>query len=224
MIFLGFGGSRWTQPYLERLIALNVSVGLKLMLLYLLVSAGQTLAGQWLTWADAITGPSGIVSSWAIAGAALLYAAVCWHVPRFLSGMLSGAAGFSIGEVTSTAGSIALAGYAGYHVMAGAKAALAHSMAGVSGAITGSGANGAHTGSAAAGFNGSGGGHTAGPPSSVPPPTVPPPAPAAPSSGSYVPPPPRLDAAATLYTMHQAMPGPSEAPAPPPQTPLGDRD
>ena len=34
-IFLGFGGSRWTAPYVERYIAFAVSTGVKVMVLYL---------------------------------------------------------------------------------------------------------------------------------------------------------------------------------------------
>src|SRR5215831_4765807 len=38
VIFLGFGGSRWTSSYLERYIGLAVSTGVKIMLLYMLIS------------------------------------------------------------------------------------------------------------------------------------------------------------------------------------------
>src|SRR5271166_6269379 len=34
VILLGFGGSRWTAPYLERYLAYSVSVGLKILILY----------------------------------------------------------------------------------------------------------------------------------------------------------------------------------------------
>ena len=42
VIFLGFGGSRWTAAYVERYIAYAVSVGMKILVLYLLVGAGMT--------------------------------------------------------------------------------------------------------------------------------------------------------------------------------------
>ena len=45
-IFLGFGGSRWTAPYVERYIALAVAVGVKLMVLYMLIGAGMTLSAS----------------------------------------------------------------------------------------------------------------------------------------------------------------------------------
>jgi TrbL/VirB6 plasmid conjugal transfer protein len=37
-IFLGFGGSRWTAPYTERYIGLAVSIGIKIVLSYCLLS------------------------------------------------------------------------------------------------------------------------------------------------------------------------------------------
>src|SRR5579883_439059 len=47
-IFLGFGGSRWTAPYVERYIGLAVSVGTKIMVLYLLIGSGMALSDGWL--------------------------------------------------------------------------------------------------------------------------------------------------------------------------------
>ncbi|MGH9440025.1 MAG: P-type conjugative transfer protein TrbL, partial [Terriglobia bacterium] len=42
-LFLGFGGSRWTVPYTERYIGLAMSIGIKIVLLYCLISAGMNL-------------------------------------------------------------------------------------------------------------------------------------------------------------------------------------
>src|SRR4051794_21843031 len=48
-VFLGFGGSRWTAPYVEQYIALAVANGVKIMLLYLLVGTGMDLSLDWMT-------------------------------------------------------------------------------------------------------------------------------------------------------------------------------
>src|SRR5947209_12759181 len=48
VIFLGFGGSRWTTPYVERYIGLGVSTGVKIMILYMLIGVGLNLSGGWL--------------------------------------------------------------------------------------------------------------------------------------------------------------------------------
>src|SRR5438477_1232176 len=52
VIFLGFGGSRWTAAYVERYIAYAVSVGMKIIVLYLLVGAGMTLSQGWIAVAQ----------------------------------------------------------------------------------------------------------------------------------------------------------------------------
>ena len=48
VIFLGFGGSRWTAAYVERYIAYAVSVGMKILVLYLLIGAGMTVSQGWI--------------------------------------------------------------------------------------------------------------------------------------------------------------------------------
>ena len=55
-IFLGFGGSRWTAPYVERYIALAVAVGVKIMVLYLLIGGGITISAGWVARANSISG------------------------------------------------------------------------------------------------------------------------------------------------------------------------
>src|SRR6266478_9730231 len=52
VIFLGFGGARWTAAYVERYIAYAVSVGMKILVLYLLVGAGMTLSQGWIAVAQ----------------------------------------------------------------------------------------------------------------------------------------------------------------------------
>src|SRR5215510_1620431 len=54
-IFLGFGGSRWTAPYVERYIGLGVATGVKIMLLYLLVGTGMNLSTDWMAQAQKIS-------------------------------------------------------------------------------------------------------------------------------------------------------------------------
>src|SRR4029077_18509488 len=69
-IFLGFGGSRWTAPYVERYISLAVSTGVKVMVLYLLLGAGLTLTNGWVAAARAIPGgaePAGGAAGFATA-------------------------------------------------------------------------------------------------------------------------------------------------------------
>ena len=57
-IFVGFGGSRWTAPYVERYIGLGVATGVKIMLLYLLIGTGMNLSVDWMTDAQNIASNS----------------------------------------------------------------------------------------------------------------------------------------------------------------------
>jgi len=54
-VFLGFGGSRWTAPYVERFIGLAVSIGIKILLLYCLIAAGMNLGLNWIDEAQSVS-------------------------------------------------------------------------------------------------------------------------------------------------------------------------
>src|SRR5260370_3484628 len=53
-IFLGFGGGRWAAPYTERYLGLAVSICIKGLLLYFLISARFRLSLRWVGQAQAI--------------------------------------------------------------------------------------------------------------------------------------------------------------------------
>ena len=86
MIFLGFGGSRWTTPYVERYIGLGVSTGVKIMILYMLIGVGLNLSGGWLDEAVGIgTSPNPSMTGFDVMGAALIFMMLCWQVPKLFA-------------------------------------------------------------------------------------------------------------------------------------------
>lgn len=127
VILLGFGGSRWTAPYVERYVAYSVSVGLKILILYLLVGAGMTLSQGWAQAALGIgnsTEPAR--TGFDLAAAAVMFLAVCWMSPKLASAILGGA-------TTLTGGDLAAVGVglgAGAAAVAMTGAAIAHSSTG----------------------------------------------------------------------------------------------
>lgn len=127
VILLGFGGSRWTAPYVERYVAYSVSVGLKILILYLLVGAGMTLSQGWAQVALGIgnsTEPAR--TGFDLAAAAVMFLAVCWMSPKLASAILGGA-------TTLTGGDLAAVGVglgAGAAAAAMTGAAIAHSSTG----------------------------------------------------------------------------------------------
>jgi type IV secretion system protein TrbL len=201
VILLGFGGSRWTAPYVERYIAYSVSVGLKILILYLLVGAGMTLSQGWAQVALGIgnsTEPAR--TGFDLAAAAVMFLAVCWMSPKLASAILGGA-------TTLTGGDLAAVGVglgAGAAAVAMTGAAMAHSsttalskVRSASGAASapgngrgpnGGGTIGAPPSPSSLGASGSGGG-----------------GPGAFPSGSSQPPPPQRDGAVSA----------SQQPAPP---------
>ena len=134
MIFLGFGGSRWTAPYVERQIGYAVSTGVKIMLLYMLIGLGMTLADQWIVDAQNImTTPEPVNTALEIMGGSLIFTAICWHIPKLLAAVIGGAPALTGGDLVSTTAAL------GYGAAMAGTAAVA-SVGAVAGAVKTAGA------------------------------------------------------------------------------------
>jgi len=143
VIFLGFGGSRWTTPYVERYIGLGVSTGVKIMILYMLIAAGLNLSNGWLSEASGIgTSPNPSMTAFDVMGAGLIFMALCWQVPKLFAAVLGGSPALSGGDLIS-AGTAVVGGAAMVaSVGASAIAAVAGATAAASGASGGTAAGG----------------------------------------------------------------------------------
>jgi type IV secretion system protein TrbL len=125
IIFLGFGGSRWTAPYVERYIGLGVATGVKIMLLYLLIGTGMNLSVDWMSDAQNIASNSSpAMSALNIMGASIIFMMLCWQIPKLFAAVLGGSPALSGGDLISsgafvTGGAIAL-GSAGLNALGGA--------------------------------------------------------------------------------------------------------
>jgi type IV secretion system protein TrbL len=160
-VFLGFGGSRWTAPYVERYIALGVSTGVKIMLLYLLIGTGMDLAVGWQTMAAGVgTSPTPAMSAFEVMGAALIFMMLCWQIPKLFAAVLGGSPALTGGDLVS---SVATLGSAAVMVGAGALAGAGLFAGGARAAAAGGAAAGGSSGGAA-GLLGSGGGAPVQPP------------------------------------------------------------
>ncbi len=161
-IFLGFGGSRWTAPYVERYISLAVSTGVKIMVLYLLMGAGLTLTDGWVAAATAVpAGPEPAVDALDIAASSVLLLMICWNAPKFTAGILGGAPAFTGGDAVGTAGALAQGALLAGTAVAGGVALGAKMLAakgGMSaGQAAGMGAGAASAGGGSGGTSGTGG-------------------------------------------------------------------
>lgn len=161
-IFLGFGGSRWTAPYVERYISLAVSTGVKIMVLYLLMGAGLTLTDGWVAAATAVpSGPEPAVDALDIAASSVLLLMICWNAPKFTAGILGGAPAFTGGDAVGTAGALAQGALLAGTAVAGGVALGAKMLAakgGMSaGQAAGMGGGAASAGGSSGGASGAGG-------------------------------------------------------------------
>jgi len=153
-IFLGFGGSRWTAPYVERYISLAVSTGVKVMVLYLLLGAGLTLSDGWIAAAAAVPyGPEPAVDALDIAASSVLLLMICWNAPKFTAGILGGTPAFIGGDAVGTVGGLAQGA-----LLAGAAAAGGVALGAKMFAAKGSMSAGQAAGMGAGGAAASGGG------------------------------------------------------------------
>lgn len=193
-IFVGFGGSRWTAPYVERYIGLGVSTGVKIMLLYLLIGTGMNLSADWMADAQSIASDaSPAMSALEIMGASIIFMMLCWQIPKLFAAVLGGSPALSGGDLVTSGAFVAggTVAVASMGLSALGAAAGATGLFSGAGAATASGSAASAKGSsmpamlASAGSKGDGGG-------TVPPPSEPGPGP---SNRSSQPSPPLFDAA-----------------------------
>ena len=122
---LGFLGSRWTSPWGEKYFGYAVSVGVKLMVLYLVIGLGDQIFMDEQNFFSGGTGPPTFSDMYQYALAAFLYAGVAWSVPSIAGAVMSGAPAMGIGGLiapiaTTAAGALAAtaAGSAAIHAVA----------------------------------------------------------------------------------------------------------
>jgi len=172
-LFLGFGGSRWTAPYTERYIGLAVSIGIKIVLLYCLISAGLGLSIGWLDEAQGIAASARpVMTAFDVMGGSLIFMMCCWQIPKLFAAVMGGSPALTGGDLVATAavvGSAALAvggaAVAGVGALAGAGSAAAGA-----GSAASAGGAGSATKTAVASVGAVGSGSSAGGGSVSPPP------------------------------------------------------
>jgi type IV secretion system protein TrbL len=195
-IFLGFGGSRFTAPYVERYIGLAVSVGVKIMILYLLIGLGMSLSDGWLASAAAVpSAPQPAMSAFEVMAAGLIFTAVCWQAPKLVSSIMGGFPALTGGDLLATTGAVVGGAILAGTTVAAGVGALATATTGGAAAVAEAAGMGAGAIGAGGGALGSGsGGSDAPPPVSSPP---------APTSGGG------------SGSAGESLPAPESQPAPP---------
>jgi type IV secretion system protein TrbL len=97
--FTWLGASRWTINYVERYFSYTVAAGIQLMTMYLVAGTGLVLAQGWLTLSSNTAATmGGTITGWIIAGSAIIYAFICWFLPKQAAALIGGAPNLSHGD------------------------------------------------------------------------------------------------------------------------------
>jgi len=136
VLFLGFGGSRWTIEFTQKQISFAFATGVKLFMLYLIIGVGQVQAVNWnatLQTVDLGSG-EGINTIFAILGGTLIYMFLAWSVPSLAAAMLAGSPNLTAGAAgltmaTSVGAMVGTAAYGAAATLGSGKGALSFAKA-----------------------------------------------------------------------------------------------
>jgi type IV secretion system protein TrbL len=109
LLLLGFGGSRFTSDFASKYFSYVIAVGVKLLTLYLITGAGETIAQNLVTQLQQINDTAQFFQAIAtVVGDAFVFAYLVFAIPSLASAQLSGAPQLSAaGLVGTTAGLVA---------------------------------------------------------------------------------------------------------------------
>lgn len=104
LLFLGFGGSRWTSSYTSKLISYAMSTGVKLFMIYLIAGLALETSHSWVAQIEALADQegNGAHSLMAFIGSSLALAFVAVKIPELAAGILGGQPAMSFSEFRST--------------------------------------------------------------------------------------------------------------------------
>lgn len=106
LLFLGFGGSRWTTDFVQKFIGYAVATGVKLFMLYLIIGIGNTQAQTWKTMLATIGTPGVPVFNiiLTVLGGSVLLMFMAIQIPAMAASMLAGSPTLTAGAAAATAG------------------------------------------------------------------------------------------------------------------------
>ncbi len=133
-LFRVLAGSSWTASYADRYIGLAVSNGVKILVIYLLISVGTNLGNAWVPEAQgASTSPTPEMIALDVMAAALMYMMLCWQIPKLFSAVLGGSPALSGGDFIAAGASLIAGGAAVASVASGGAGLVAGGAGGIGG-------------------------------------------------------------------------------------------
>lgn len=114
VLFLGFGGSRWTTDFVQKYIGYSMACGVKLLVMYLLIGAGMQLSSGWADMLNAAAGNNAILhSSLSVLIGAMLLAFLAYQIPSMAASLLAGSPSLTAGGAGAVVGGMVAGGIAG---------------------------------------------------------------------------------------------------------------
>lgn len=102
ILFMGFGGSRWTKDYAVKTLQYAVSVGAKIFVLALILGIANSMIGDWVTAFNAKKNLDVIL----IIGCSIVFVALVKIIPDLVQGLINGTSMASGGALTSAAAAV----------------------------------------------------------------------------------------------------------------------
>ena len=90
-LFFAFGATKWTLPIVQNFLSKTIEISLKLMMLFFVVSIGQSLGAQWCTLAKLAGQNKQIMPYFTVAAGAIIYFFLAKNVPSFIAEIAQGA-------------------------------------------------------------------------------------------------------------------------------------
>lgn len=108
LLFLSFGGSRWTTDFVQKFIGYAVATGVKLFMLYLIIGIGNTQAQTWKAMLATIGTPGVPVFNiiLTVLGGSVLLMFMAIQIPAMAASMLAGSPTLTAGAAAATAGMV----------------------------------------------------------------------------------------------------------------------
>lgn len=98
VLFLGFGGSRFTTDFAHKYVCYAFANGVKLFMLYLILAIGMAQAETWGT----LLSTTELNNIFAVLGASLVLAFLSFQIPGLAASMLSGAPSLTAGSAAQS--------------------------------------------------------------------------------------------------------------------------
>lgn len=107
VLFLGFGGSRWTKDIAVKTLIYCVSVGAKLFTVQILVGMAEAMVKAWTNDVGGGGFAEDMTQVLEIIGASIVMLALTISIPNIIQGMINGSSMGSFNPVTAAAGAVA---------------------------------------------------------------------------------------------------------------------